>query len=182
MPRNPYSISGIIYDCDGSTKMTSGYVRVLDVNLGEYITINIAADGSFDGDLANLASAYSNGDIIFVTAYDTNKSRCTEFRHVVDTSSPGSDGTYYMHWGIPILGPGDSTITALSVSNRHASNDGQVDFYDKQYGYKRHSVEVASKGNASQQFLFKGIPCPGGICVVRSTDAANTLEVTLVVK
>ena len=175
-----YPITGIVYDTDGSTLMTSGNCKLFDVTTGESISTNIASDGSFSIDLANLTS-YSNEDKLQVVLYDSTKTKSTEFRHTVNTGLSGYDaGSLYMHWTVPILG--DSTLMGLVISNKSDSAEYTVDFYDRKYDNKLLSCDVNVNSSFSPTLWFKGIYFEGGICVIRESDAANTVEVQMVVK
>lgn len=181
MPVSSYPITGVIYDVDGSTLMSSGTVRVIDVTLGESVEGNIESDGSFSVDIVNLTSDYSNNDKLQVVAYDTDKVKSTELRHTVNTTLDGYDaGTLYMHWTKPILGT--SKLFGLVISNKDDTNEYTVDFYDRTNDDKLLSCDVGVNSSFSPNLSFKGIKFDGGICVIRESDAANIVEVTMVVK
>lgn len=181
MPVSPYPISGIVYDVDGSTLMTSGTVRVIDTTLDEYTEGDISTDGSFSVDIQNLTTDYSNGDALQVVAYDSDGVKSTEFRHTVDTGLSGYDaGNIYLHWTVPVLG--DSTLLALVLSNKNDSAEYTVDLYDRDNDHKLLSCDVGVNTTLSPNLGFKGIKFDGGICVIRESDSANTVEVHMVVK
>lgn len=180
-PRTPYSISGIAYDVDGTTKMTSGYVTVFDTTLNENITGDIESDGSFSVNIANLTSVYSNGDKLQIVVYDMNRVKSTEFRHTVDTTGEGYNmGDVYLHWTVPIME--ESRLIALILSNKDDSAEYTVDLYRRSDDSKLLSCDVGPNTSFSPSLGFKGILFANGICVIRETDTANTVEVTMVVK
>lgn len=181
MPQTAYSISGVAYDVDGSTKMTSGYVTVFNTTNNEQETGSIESDGSFGVDIANMTTDYSNGDKLQVVVYDTNKVKSTEFRHTVDTSGEGYNvGNVYLHWTIPIME--ESTLLALVLSNKDDSAEYTVDFYRRSDDSKLLSCDVGVNTTLSPNLGFKGIKFANGICVIREVDTANTIEVVMVVK
>jgi hypothetical protein len=180
MPRTPYVIIGLVKDVDGSTTFYPGSIKIIDVTLGESLTGSVASDGSFSIDIANLTSAYSNGDGLQVVIYNSRASKSTEFRHTVNTGLPGYDaGTLYMHWTKPILGT--ATVVGGVMSNKSAGAL-TVDFYDRKYDDKKLSLDVPATNSISIPMLFKGIEFEEGICIIRESDAANSVEVQLVVK
>ena len=180
MPRTPYSITGLIVDVDGSTAMSSGSIKVIDVTLGESVSGSLASDGSFNIDIANLTSEYSNGDALQVVIYNSRMTKSTEFRHTVDTGLPGYNaGTLYMHWTKPFLGT--ATIIGGVISNKSAGAL-TVDFYDRKYDDKKLSCDIPATDTIPIPMLFKGVEFEEGICITRESDAANTVEVQLVVK
>ena len=181
MARTPYPITGIVTDVDGSTLMASATVRVIDVTLGENIEVTTASDGSFSADLANLTSAYSDDDAIQVVVYDSDKVKSTDFRHTVDTGTGNYDvGTIYMHWTKPILGT--SRLLALIASNKSDSAEYTIDLYDRTNDHKILTFDIDTNDPFSPNLGFKGLDFPGGICVIRESDAANTVEIQMVVK
>jgi hypothetical protein len=181
MARTPYPITGIVKDVDGSTTFYPGSVKVFDVTLGEILDGTVASDGSFSVDIANLTSAYSNGDALQVIVYNSALTKSTEFRHTVNTGLPGYDaGTLYMHWTKPFMGT--ATLMAGVFSNKNDSNEYTIDLYDRASDAKLLSADVLPNSPFSFSLLFKGIPFDRGICIIRESDAANTVEVQLVVK
>ena len=162
--------------------MEGATVRVINVTKGEYVEWATVSDGSFAADLANsgFATDYENNDKLQVCVYSGNKS--TWFRHTVNTAVGVYDaGTINMHVGRAILGA--SKIIAGSISNQDASTAYAVTFYD----VSDDSIVIpkqfcGTKTTIPLDFTFIGIKFAGGICVIRDTDAANTVEVTLVVR
>jgi len=176
-----YPITGILKDVDGVTNFNNATVRIIDVTLGEYIEGNTESDGSFSVDIQNLTSDYSNNDKLQVVIYDSNKVKSTEFRHTVDTGLSGYDtGTLYLHWTKPIMG--ESRLFAGIFSNKNDSNEYTIDLYDRTNDNKIISVDVNVNNSLSLNFGFTGLSFPGGICIIRESDTANTVEVQLVVK
>lgn len=181
MPRTQYPITGVVVDVDGSTKMSSGTVTLIDVTLGERISERIESDGSFSLDVANLTTQYSDGDKLQVVIYDSDKVKSTEFRHTLDTNLTGYDaGTLCMHWTSPVLE--DCTLTGIVISNKNDSNEYTVDLYDRESDSKILTFDVGTDTSFSPNLLFKGVKFEGGICVIREVDTANTVEVQMIVK
>lgn len=178
MPVVNYPITGIVKDVDGTTNLTSGTVKVYDVTLGQSTSGSVASDGSFSVDINALN--YSNGDALQVVIYNSRMTKSTEFRHTVDTGMAGYDaGTLYMHWTKPLLGT--ATIIGGVLSNKSAGAL-TVDFYDRKYDDKKLSLDVPATNSIPIPMLFKGVEFEEGICIIRESDAANSLEVQLVVK
>lgn len=181
MPRTPYPITGAVKDVDGTTTVTSGTVRVYDVTQAEYIEGSVASDGSFSVDIAGMTAAYADGDKLQVVIFNSNKVKSTEFRHTVDTGEEGYDaGTIYLHWTKPILGT--SRLLGLVLANKSDSAEYTIDLYDRNNDHKILSFDIGPNSSLSPNLGFKGIDFPGGICVIRESDAANTVEVQTVVK
>lgn len=181
MPRTPYPITGIVYDVDGITLMTSGTCTVYNTTKDETASGDIESDGSFSVDIANATTEYSNNDQLQVVCYDSNGVKSTEFRHTVNTSLAGYDaGNVYLHWTVPILG--ESTLLALVLSNKSDSAEYTIDLFDRTNDEKLLSCDVGPNTSFSPNLGFKGIKFDGGICVIRESDSANTIEVTMVVK
>jgi len=180
MPRTPYPITGTVKDVDGSTTFYPGSIKIYDVTLGESISGSIASDGSFSVDIANLTSSYSNGDALQVVIYNSRSTKSTEFRHIVNTGLPGYEaGTLYMHWTKPLLGT--ATVIGGVMSNK-STGALTVDFYDRKYDDKKLSCDVPATNTIPIPMLFKGVEFEEGICIIRESDAANSVEVQLVVK
>jgi hypothetical protein len=175
-----YPISGLVKDTDGSTAFYPGTVRLIDVTLGTYKEFTVASDGSFTAELSQLGS-YANGDHLQVIIYNSRKTKSTEFRHTVDVGIPGYDvGTIYMHWTKPLMGT--ATLMAGVLSNKDDSAEYTVDLYDRENDDKLFSVDILPNSPFSTSLLHKGIEFAGGICIIRESDAANKVEVQLVVK
>ena len=178
--RTPYVISGVVKDVDGSTAVSGATVLVIDVTLGEKTTGTTGTDGSFSVDIANLTSAYSDADALQVVIYNSAKTKSTEFRHTVDTGQAGYDAsTIYLHWTEPVLG--DATVISGVLSNK-SGGALTVDLYDRDNDAKKITCDVPAGNTIPLNFLFKGVKFSGGVCIIRESDAVNSLEVQLVVK
>jgi hypothetical protein len=138
---------------------------------------DIASDGSFAVNL----DTYSDEDKLQVVLFNTAKTKSTEFRHTVDTDEEGYDvGSVYMHWTKPSLE--EARLHALVISNKNDSNEYTVDFYDRYNDAKILSCDVNVDSSFSPNLAFQGLKFEGGICVIRESDAANTVEVTMIVR
>ncbi len=181
MPKSSYIISGLAYDTGGSapTSAEAGlwHIEIYDITLGQNITGTVASDGSFSADLANLTSEFSDGDRLQVVIYNTRRSKSTEFRHTVDSSQAGHDfGTLYMHWTEPsLLGDRDNPVKTVSgmLSNKTAGAL-TIDLYDRKNDDK---IPENNTILVPTDFIFEG-----GICIIRESDAANSLEAHIVVR
>lgn len=175
--RTPYAISGTVLDTDGSTALENVNVRVYDVTLGESISTVTDSDGTFVLDLANLVSAYSDGDKLQMVYYAKGKSAW--FRHTVDTGTGFWDnGSESLHAGKHFIAS-KTRLSAYVVAN-HTASTGQVDFYDVENDYKVLSVEVGAN-TTSPGYLAYGLVFDGGICVIRKdSTTAGEWDVALV--
>lgn len=182
MPRTQYPISGVVYDTDGTTKMTSGIVVLINTTLDERISDeSIESDGSFSVDAANTTTEYSNGDKLQVLIYNSNNTKSTEFRHTLDTGETGyNKGDVYMHWTQSVLRT--ARLKSLVVSNKHDSNEYTVDLYNREDDEVLLTIDVGTNDTKSIFLGLEGLKFDGGICVIRQSDAANTVEVQMVVK
>jgi hypothetical protein len=85
-----------------------------------------------------------------------------------------------MHWTRPFLGT--ATLMAGIISNKDDSAEYTVDLYDRKNDAKLLSMDIGINNSIPFSILFKGIPFSEGICIIRESDAANKVEVQLVVK
>lgn len=94
MPILPYAISGLIYDTDGSTGLSSTNIRVYNLRTGEVLTTTSASDGSYSVTF----ETYEDKDFIYIEARKTISSQMEKFgigSVEIDTSQAGLTKNIY---------------------------------------------------------------------------------------
>jgi len=187
-PRQPYPISGTVYEEDGSTVLTDATVTIWSVTNQEWMETDkestTASDGTYVIDLADMPTAYANGDKIQVLIYKGNK--VIEYRHTVSTSTESHEETtatiahIYPKSGKAYTERGIRIISGF-VSNSDSSNSQYVDFFDRANDEK-HRVQVPKDDTISLNFIHVGKFFEKGYCIVFEDYTEDELDVCLVVK
>lgn len=183
--RNPYPLTGIVYDTDGTTALVNATVRLIFVKKNDGTLVNeykewvTASDGSFSCNLADsdFDTDYDTGSKVQLVVYTGNKS--TERRHTVVAAGGHDFGSMYAHYTKAILH--DMKLMAGVIANTTAGGL-RVDLYDRTNDDKIASMEILAGDSQPFNFSFLGLYFAGGVCVIRESDASGSLEVSLVVK
>jgi len=129
---NPYPISGIVYDIDGSTAAVGAQVQVVDTTQGKtMLTTSTDSNGAYMLDIGNLSSGYANGDNLYLiaswsdisedtsaTSYD-GPNKCEFYRTTVNTTTGLEEKNLVLRIGSYIRG--DASITGGKISNNNAT-------------------------------------------------------------
>ena len=84
----PYSLSGHIYDSDGTTPIVGANITFTNQNSSEVIYATSTTNGEYQQDAANFPSGYYNADTIqYYTVYGTQTNTTTA---PIDTSGGGT--------------------------------------------------------------------------------------------
>ncbi len=74
----PYSLSGHVYDSDGTTGIVGANITFTNQNSSEVIYATSTMNGEYQEDAANFPSGYFNGDtIVYYTTYNTQTNTTT---------------------------------------------------------------------------------------------------------
>jgi hypothetical protein len=181
MPSAPYPISGTVYDRDGSTAVAA-IVTILDTATHEKTSITCNSNGQFIIDAANLASGYTNGDHLQITAsYGSGSGiRSLSKRHTIDTGTGSYDcGSIVLHSGE------DSfltcNITFASHTNSHSGNL-YVDFYDRTNDNLVFRIETIAGETEALPIGYLGVKMDGGFIRIFESETSGRSEVLTVFK
>lgn len=179
MPTSSFPITGKIYDRDGSTVINGVTVIVFDVTLGQKTSVTTNVLGEFIADLSNLASAWTEGDKLQITAFygDGSARRSLSKRYTVKTS----DGSYDI--GNMILHAGEEPFGKATITYAHhtATANANVDFYDRNDNFV-FNIRVLANSFAVAPIGYLGKIMDGGFIRVFGTETAGTSEVLTVWK
>ena len=176
---NPYPIDGTIYDLDGSTAVNQAQVVVLDSTSGERISMKTNSSGQFILDIANLASGYSNGDKLQITAtYGSGSAiRSLSKRHTVDTGLGAySVGSMVLHEGEEPFGT--CTITFAGATS---TTDQTVSWYDRNDNVV-FKLSMLAKTTSTYPFGYLGQKMDGGFIRAFSSESTGVTKAVTIFK
>ena len=182
MPIPSYSINGKVYDRDGATVLENTIVIVLDVTTGERTSVKTNSVGEFILDLNNLASGYSNGDKLQITAtYKSDGSiRSLSRRHTVDM------GIGFVDLGNMVLHSGEEPLnTCHIVFASHTNSTGAglyVDFYDRTNDVLIFRIEAPTGDSRQFSIGYLGKKMEGGFIRVFESEASGSSEALVISK
>lgn len=180
MPVTPYPVDGTVYDQDGSTAVNGATVIALDVTTQEKTSITTDSSGDFLLDLGNLASGWTVGDKMQITAfYKDGSARRSLTKRFTVSSTSHSCGSLVLHAGVEPFGT--SHITFVSVTNSTAAGL-YVDFYDRDNDIKVFRVEAITGTSIAFPIGYLGTRMDGGFVRVFESETSGELEVLTVVK
>jgi len=183
MTRTPYPISSTVYEEDGSTVLAGAVVTVFSVTNQEWMAEAdegvTNTNGEYIIDIANLPTAYANGDKLQILIYKGNK--VIEYRHTVDTATGSHEETTATKAHIYKYTKDDIRIYSGFVSNSDASNSQYVDFFDR-LNDEKHRVQVPSDNTTQLNFVHPGKLFRGGYCIVFEDYSEDELDVCLVIR
>jgi len=85
----PYSLSGHVYDSDGTTGIVGANITFTNQNSSETIYATSTVNGEYQQDAANFPSGYFNGDtILYYTTYNTQTNTTTAQINVSSGGTP----------------------------------------------------------------------------------------------
>ena len=112
----PYSLSGKIYDSDGTTSIVGANITFTNQNSSEVVYCDSTANGEYQQDAANFASGYYDADVIkYHTTYNTQNNTTTA---PIDVSAGGTSLNIVLSsmgpTPTPVAGDTANAITSLS--------------------------------------------------------------------
>ena len=181
MPVGPYPVDGRVYDMDGSTVITGATVIAFNVTTQEKTSITTDTSGDFIIDLANLASGYSNGDHIQLTAHYgiSTGARTLSKRHTVNTSvGMWSPGDMVLHAGAEPFGTCFVTFAGVTAG----SSARNVEFYDRTYDILVFKISAVANSTEQMSFGYLGQKMEGGFIRVFSSETSGDCYCSTIVK
>jgi len=153
-----FTVSGHVYDVDGSTVVTSGSVYIENFTKGTQMSVDIQSDGSYSADLDNLPSGWSAGDVIYVYVKKY-------YKHAVVRAIIGDSDT---SWSLDIYlktGPIHEASCKLKKILASCGSAATINFVDKANDFLVTAVNVAANGTVTAD-LGEGMYCEGGLRIL----------------
>lgn len=183
MPVNSYLINGTVYDLDGSTASDGAKVTIYNVTTKEKTSTTTNSSGQFLLDLANLASGYTIGDKIVLTAQIGTGSATRSLSKRKTTAAADnyewSVGSIVLHEGMEQWG----TCYIVQVAHTNSSAGGlYVDFYDRDNDVRIFRIEAAAGTTTNVLTQYPGIKMDGGFIRVFESETAAESKVLMQVR
>lgn len=166
-PVASYAASGIVFDTDGSTKVSGAIVVAFNGTKGSVLPSNAQittdATGEYTLDFANFPGGYSQGDVIFVTAFKGMKS--IDYKHTIDTATGFVSKNVSLHFGEANLG----SCRIVNIAFVTTAN-GNATFFDRKTADVLFQSQDLLGTPSNAYFGEMGIPAQGGVATIYSND------------
>ena len=180
MPSPPYTVSGTIYDIDGSTKLLAAQVTAYNVTTKEKTSVTSDVSGNFILSLSNLASGYTLGDrIVLSVQYGGGSSSAVRSLSKRRTTADGDNGVWEV--GNLVLHEGGEAWGTCYIAFAHHSNSSSgglyVDFYDRENDVRVFRIECPAGDSESIFPSWPGIKMDGGYIRIFESETAGESKV-----
>lgn len=178
---DPHSLSGKVYEKDGTTAVVGATVTAFDVTKQKWIeptkiaTTNAA--GEYTLDAADINGGYDNGDEIQIVVIGTRVTG--DERHTIDTDVGSHEKDIIIRHGVAHCGGVHAKCIVVSNSTE-STKPMYVDLYNRSETSRILRIWCEAGQTEVVSIPDRGMWFKGGICVEYEDDTAGRIDCKIV--